>query len=80
MDDPEAQARRDKTEEFMLAEYRYFADGFWRNEEAGERRVNFFITLVTAVISALVALATRANYLLSGTEYVIVVFALFALL
>jgi hypothetical protein len=42
--------------EFLLAEYQHFADSFWRNEELGERRVNFFILLATAVISALAAL------------------------
>lgn len=29
-----------KSEDFLLVEYRNLADSFWRNEEAGERRVN----------------------------------------
>jgi CYTH domain len=54
------------TSEFLLAEYRYLADSFWRNEEGGEKRVNFFITLVTAVLAALVALATKQGSLTDG--------------
>jgi hypothetical protein len=66
---------------FLLAEYRYLGDCFWRNEEIGERRVNFFITLVTAAITALVTLATRKQGDLGEDEvYFIVVFALLALL
>lgn len=45
------------TEEFLLKEYEHFADSFWRTEELGEKRVNFFISLVTAVVAGLVALA-----------------------
>jgi len=65
---------------FLLAEYRNLADSFWRNEDAAERRVNFFITLVTAVISALVALATRSSDLGSDVAFAVTVFALLALL
>ncbi|MCI0475582.1 MAG: hypothetical protein L0Y55_04995, partial [Anaerolineales bacterium] len=72
--------RGPKTEEFLLAEYKNLADSFWRNEDAGERRVNFFITLVTAVISALVALATRSTDLRPDIISAIIVFALAALL
>lgn len=43
--------------DFMIAQYQALSDSFWRNEELGERRVNFLIALVTAVIAALVALA-----------------------
>lgn len=67
-----------KSEDFLLAEYRNLADSFWRNEEAGERRINFFITLVTAVISALVALATRGSR--TDFDSAIILFALLALL
>lgn len=69
-----------KSEDFLLVEYRNLADSFWRNEEAGERRVNFFITLVTAVISALVAWATRGSGVRTDFDYAIVLFALLALL
>lgn len=72
--------RKPKTEDFLLVEYRNLADSFWRNEEAGERRVNFFITLVTAVLSALVAWATRGSGSRTDSDYAIVLFALLALL
>jgi hypothetical protein len=52
--------------DILLADYRYLADSFWRNEEAGEKRVNFFISLVTAVLAALVALATSRGSLSDG--------------
>jgi hypothetical protein len=67
--------------DFLLAEYRYLGDCFWRNEEIGERRVNFFITLVTAAITALVALATsKDGNLREDDVYFTAVFALLALL
>jgi len=61
MGDKEGNVEQHNSEEFLLAEYRRFADSFWRNEEVGEKRVNFFITLVTAVITAMVALATTTK-------------------
>ena len=48
-------------EKFLLAEYQYFSDAFWKNEETGEKRVEFFITLTTAVIAGIVALVTRSD-------------------
>jgi len=67
--------------DFLLAEYRYLGDCFWRNEEVGERRVNFFITLVTAAITALVTLVTtQQDNLGKDNVYSIAVFALLALL
>jgi hypothetical protein len=47
--------------EFLLADHKYFADSIWKNEEVGEKRLNVFITLVTAVIAALVALHAKDN-------------------
>ena len=47
--------RHDSTS-FMLAEYNRHSGEFKWSEELGEKRVNFFITFVTAVIGALVAL------------------------
>lgn len=81
MGNQEANEPKDRSVNFLLAEYRYLGDCFWRNEEIGERRVNFFITLVTAAITALVTLVTtqQGN---SGKDnvYFIAVFALLALL
>ena len=45
-------------EKLLLAEYEQYSESFWRNEEAGERRVTFFATLTTALITAIVALRT----------------------
>lgn len=56
MNDQMSNNQQRGSEEFLLAEHQHFADSFWRNEEVGERRVNFFILLATAVISALAAL------------------------
>lgn len=50
-----------KDENLLLAEYKYFTDAFWKNEEVGERRVNFFITLTTAIIAGIVALVTSEH-------------------
>lgn len=64
--------------DLLLAELKIFAESFWRNEETGEKRVNFFITLVTAVIAALVTLAT--SNLKKNVVHLITLFALFGVL
>lgn len=46
-------------EKLLLAEYEHFSTSFWKNEEVGEKRVNFFITLTTAIIAGIVTLVTR---------------------
>ena len=68
-----------RSEDFLLEEYRTMAESFWRNEEAGERRVNFLITLVTAVIGAIVALINQSD-LTRETVYFAALFALLSLL
>ncbi len=45
-------------EKLLLADLEHFGEMFRWNEETGERRVSFLITLVTAILAALVALAT----------------------
>jgi putative (di)nucleoside polyphosphate hydrolase len=55
-------------EELLLAEYKHFSESFWKNEEIGERRVNFFITLTTAIIAGIVALVTSGHADLSAVE------------
>lgn len=42
--------------DFILEEYKHLTDSFLRNEELGERRVNFFLTFTTTAIGALVAI------------------------
>ena len=44
--------------ELLIADLQHFGESLWRNEEVGEKRFSFFVTLVTAVIGALVALIT----------------------
>ena len=43
--------------DFLIAEYNHAADSFWQNKHSGEKRVSFFITLGTAVMAALGAMA-----------------------
>ncbi|MDX1477774.1 MAG: RNA pyrophosphohydrolase [Saprospiraceae bacterium] len=43
-------------EQLLLAEYQHFSESLWRNEEIGEKRVSYFISLVTAVLTGLVAI------------------------
>jgi putative (di)nucleoside polyphosphate hydrolase len=52
-------------EKLLLAEYQSFTEAFWKSEEIGEKRVEFFITLTTAVIAGIVALLTRSGTTLS---------------
>lgn len=56
---------RDDHEKFLLAEYEHFADGFFKNEEIGERRIQFFITVATAVLGGVVVLLTSDHVQLS---------------
>ncbi len=80
MADPTTTKHGSKTEDFLLAEYQNIANSFWQNEETGEKRVEFFITLATAVIGALVALATSQPNLPPEAIYAVIVFALAGLL
>ena len=70
-----------ESKEFLMADYKYLCDSFWKNEETGERRVQFFITLVTAVLAAIATLlakaTTRDDYY---SLYAISIFALFGLI
>jgi heme exporter protein D len=42
--------------DFLIADFQHWSESYWREEEVGERRVNFLVTLSTAVIAGLVAL------------------------
>jgi len=44
--------------DLLIADLEHFGESMWRNEEVGEKRFNFFVTFVTAVIGGLVALHT----------------------
>jgi putative (di)nucleoside polyphosphate hydrolase len=43
-------------EKLLLAEYCHFGDGIFKNEEIGERRIEFFMTIATAVLGGVVFL------------------------
>jgi hypothetical protein len=45
----------------LLADLQHFGGSMLKNEEVGEKRFDFFITLVTAVIAGLVALASSSS-------------------
>lgn len=53
MNDQQPNNQQRHSVDFLLAEYRSHRESFWRSEELGERRVNFLITLATAVLGAL---------------------------
>jgi hypothetical protein len=44
------------SQELLLADLEHFGESIWKNEEIGEKRFNFFVTLITAVAGGLVAL------------------------
>ena len=48
----------DPMTELLLHDLDHFGESLWRNEETGEKRFDFFLTLVTAVAGGLVTLAT----------------------
>ena len=63
----DSEPRREKTsaeaKELLLADFRYFSESFWKNEQSGESRVSFFIGLVTATLAAMAALLAKADEL-----------------
>lgn len=67
-------------EAFLVREHEYFSESFWRNEEVGEKRVNFFVTLLTAVLGGLTALATSEHRPEKNDFKLLCVYALLGLL
>jgi len=73
-------------EKLLIADLQHFGESLWRNEEVGEKRFSFFVTLVTAVIAALVALVklwqgeVRSSHALEPPLPAIITGALFVLL
>jgi hypothetical protein len=45
----------------LLEDLKYFGGSLWRNDKIGEKRYNFFLTLVTAAIAGLVTLHTKSS-------------------
>lgn len=52
---------KDVAKQFLLAEYERFSEAFWKNEQIGETRVNWFLGIVTAALAGLAALLTKAE-------------------
>jgi hypothetical protein len=69
-----------ESKDLLIADLEHFGESLWRNEEIGEKRLNFFITLAAAVASGLVALATSDKPPSDETLRGIVATALSALL
>lgn len=44
--------------DLILTEYQRFSESFWRNEDVGEKRVNYYLGLITAVFAGLITLVT----------------------
>jgi len=59
MDDQKPSDQQQHSVGFLIEEYKLLLDSFWRSEELGERRVNFFITLTAAAVAALVAIGEK---------------------
>jgi 8-oxo-dGTP pyrophosphatase MutT (NUDIX family) len=66
--------------DFLLEEYRSFTDSFWKNEQTGETRVNWFIGIVTAAAAGLVGLTSAEHRPHGESLRLIFVAVLFALL
>lgn len=43
-------------EDFLLQEYSYYAESFWKSEETGEQKLTLLITLISAVLAGLIIL------------------------
>jgi hypothetical protein len=69
MDDQQTDDQQNHSVELLLAEYQYLGDCFWRNEEVGERRVDFFITVTAALIAASLA-AIEQDFVALGDDVV----------
>jgi putative (di)nucleoside polyphosphate hydrolase len=71
--------------DLLVADLEHFGEALLRNEEIGEKRFEFFVTLATAVIGGLVAFATNSSpfataYLTQVLRWSLVGLLLFGLL
>jgi len=48
-----AEPAKDGVKDLLLKDYDYLSESFWKNEQVGETRVNFYIGFVTFVLGAL---------------------------
>lgn len=65
----------DDSVNFMMAEYQQLADSFHDNEDIGDKRVNLFITILTAIIGGLAIFQAKPlSDFLSYDTYVAILF------
>ena len=80
MSTPHNTESRTAVKEFLLAEYNNVADSFWKNEQTGETRVNWFLGIITAGAAGLIGLASAEHRPHGETLRLIYLSALAALL
>ena len=78
-EDMNAEAVRNNRLSFLLADLQHFGQSLLQNEQMGEGRFRFFLTLITASIAGLVALHTANNEHVKAALPVIVNVALIVL-
>lgn len=81
-DEPIKNDKKLYASKLLLAEHKYLGDSFWKNEESGETKVRFFISLVAAVLTAIGTLLTITiqKEIYNFVIIPILIFALFSLL
>ena len=80
MPTPQDTESRAAVKEFLLAEYHNVAESFWKNEQTGETRVNWFLGIITAGAAGLIGLASAEHRPRGEPLRLIYLAALFALL
>jgi len=77
---PNSEDDKSAVKELLLEEYRNFSESFWKNEQTGETRVNWFIGIVSGASAGLIGLATAERRPHGEQLRLILVAALFALI
>ena len=80
MPSPQDTDSRLAVKDFLLAEYHNIAESFWKNEQTGETRVNWFIGIVTAGVGGLFGFTAAEKRPHGEPLRLIFLAALFALL
>ena len=80
MSTPQETESRAAVKEFLLAEYDKVTESFWKNEQTGETRVNWFLGIITASSAGLIGLASAEHRPHGETLRLIYLAALCALL
>lgn len=78
----EQESKKDRIQtDFLLREHEYFTKSFAENEAVGEKRVNFLITIVLAILAALVGLVSVESTIIDLNIVLMVgIFVMFGLL